>query len=155
MSYVQSLHCLFTRKKYQWGVHNRQSRPPPKKSRPLSRQQQIFRKFPKLSEKFPTFPKKSQFFPKNPPISIKSKNKYLKKKKSAKVGKKKWADFGGCVGGSKISKCLRMLTVVSGGGFGLTLTQNNSNFYNLDTEKVNNMQLNTKSQLYPKKTTSM
>ena len=59
------------------------------------------------------------------------------------------------VGGSKISKCLRMLTVVAGGGFGLTLTQNNSNFYNLDTEKVNNLQLNTKSQLYPKKTTSM
>ena len=48
-----------------------------------------------------------------------------------------------------------MLTVVAGGGFGLTLTQKNSNFYNLDTEKVNNLQLNTKSQLYPKKTTSM
>ena len=59
------------------------------------------------------------------------------------------------VNGSKISKCLRMLTVVVGGGFGLTLTQKNSNFYNLDTEKVNNLQLNTKSQLYPKKTTSM
>ena len=55
----------------------------------------------------------------------------------------------------KISKCLRMLTVVAGGGFGLTLTQKNSNFYNLDTEKVNNLQLNIKSQLYPKKTISM
>ena len=42
-----------------------------------------------------------------------------------------------------------------GGGFGLTLTQKTSDFYNLDTEKVNNLQLNTKSQLYPKKTTSM
>ena len=55
----------------------------------------------------------------------------------------------------KISKCLRMLTVVPGSGFGLTLTQKKANFYNLDTEKVNNLQLNTKSQLYPKKTTLM
>ena len=55
----------------------------------------------------------------------------------------------------KISKCLRMLTVVAGGGFGLTLTQKNSNFYNLDIEKVNNLQLNTKSRLFLKKTTSM
>ena len=47
--------------------------------------------------------------------------------------------------GLKISKCLRMLTVVAGGGFGLTLTQNNSNLYNLDREKINSLQLHTKS----------
>ena len=55
----------------------------------------------------------------------------------------------------KISKCLRMLTVVAGGGFGLSLTQKNSNFYNADKEKVTNMQLNTKLLLYPEKTTSI
>ena len=41
------------------------------------------------------------------------------------------------MGGSEISKCLRMLTVVADSEFGLTLTQNNPNFYNLDTELYN------------------
>ena len=56
----------------------------------------------------------------------------------------KYQDAYGCircvwVGGSQISKCLRMVTVVNvvmGGGFGLALTQHNSNLYNLCTERL-------------------
>ena len=41
----------------------------------------------------------------------------------------------GWVGGSEVSKCSRVLALVVGGGFSLTLTQNKTNIYNLDTER--------------------
>ena len=46
------------------------------------------------------------------------------------------AAYVGYGGGSEISKYLRMLTLEAGGEFVLNLTQNKSNYYDLDTERL-------------------